>query len=523
MKIRTQIQLTLSALVGLLALLSIASYIALTIVNKLGDSYPESLVPGVQGYAELRYSALQVQLAVYQKDQAAIDRLTQTLIPATKQFMDENPAPGDPFYGNDYVTNGIDEVCEIILVMLNAAQTEDLSQPPSNRFLEASENFNNIGGQADDIIQFIIDGTRGLISDASEKILNFIIGFSVLSIVLGSVAGFWFARKLSLGLDELRHSFSEISQGNLLAKANSSRKDEFGEIATYFNNLASGLSDTISQLATMTATLSELSQRFKVRGQEFLGSAQQTSKETDMLATAMTEMAATSLEVAKNAELTARQAQDASEQAGSARNLISTSVTRSQALQQQMDDISQQVLQLKEKSSAISSVIDVIRGIAEQTNLLALNAAIEAARAGEQGRGFAVVADEVRSLATRTGESTEEITEVIQSLQDTSEATNEQISKGRSDVENNAQAIADIESSLGVILDNIESISEMNQAIATNAQEQSYVAEEMNVNVVRINSLSEDNTHQTQGINSDIDTIDGLVRNVQGLIAKFRF
>ncbi|MDX1343961.1 MAG: HAMP domain-containing methyl-accepting chemotaxis protein, partial [Reinekea sp.] len=361
------------------------------------------------------------------------------------------------------------------------------------------------------------------INGVIANIVRMLVGASVVIISLAVVFGLILTRKLSLGLSSLQLSFRKISDGDLTTKANDSTDDEFGDIARYFNELATTLSSTISQLATMMNTLADLSSRFRESGAQFQERAIQTSDETQQVATAMTEMAATVREVAQNAEETSSQAKEASDQADIARDLVGKTVSSSKDLQQKMSGISGQMLELKEKTASISSVIDVIQGIAEQTNLLALNAAIEAARAGEQGRGFAVVADEVRSLATRTGQSTQEIVDVIKALQSMSETAASNIAQGQDSVESNAESIKNIEGSLLSILDSISTISNMNHQIATNAQEQSHVAEDMNANVVRISDLSEMNAKQTKQINDDIKTIDQLTSQVRQLIAKFQY
>jgi methyl-accepting chemotaxis protein len=203
-------------------------------------------------------------------------------------------------------------------------------------------------------------------------------------------------------------------------------------------------------------------------------------------------------------------------------NLIADFVNEMHNLLDRMNQVSEQVGLLKERTVSISSVVDVIQSIAEQTNLLALNAAIEAARAGEQGRGFAVVADEVRSLATRTGESTQEIVAVINELQKLSEHTTNEIVESRSAVENNVESVTNIESSIATILANIGTISDMNHMVATNATEQSSVAEDMNQNVVRISTLAADNETESRKINDDIIQIDELSHDIKGLVSQFK-
>ncbi|MCJ8312445.1 MAG: methyl-accepting chemotaxis protein [Saccharospirillaceae bacterium] len=522
MRIKTQINAALGIIVGLLIVISIGGYTALNIVKKAGSVYPANLIPGIQNYSNLRYGALSVELAVYQKDAQQIKQLANRLIAPIKTF--EQPSvPGSPFYGDTYLDDNLADIAQKMLAVVTAATKEDLSKPPSAEFKAAAAQLNGLEDKAQELIQYIIDNTTVVINDTISFVIRILAIVAIVAVLLSIVMGTVLTRRMSRSINTLQQSFRQIADGDLTANADDSAKDEFGEIAGYFNILAGNLKTTIGQLSGMMLTLSDLSSRFSQSGEQFRDRAEKTSMETLQVASAMTEMAATIKEVAQNAESTSSKAQEANEQAGAARSQIESSVATSLKLQGQMSGISKQVIELKQKTESISSVIDVIQGIAEQTNLLALNAAIEAARAGEQGRGFAVVADEVRNLATRTAESTQEIVTVINELQSTAESTANQIAEGQQDVEQNAVAIADIETSLTVVLDNINSISSMNHQIATNSKEQSHVAEEMNVNVVRISDLSEQNAAQTAQINDDIHTIDELSKDVNKLILQFKY
>lgn len=521
MKIRTQVVGALGLILTLLIIVSIGGYGSSTVVNKAGSIIPSALIPGIQNYQDLRYKTLDIVVAVYQKDAQRISQLAKELEPRVIEFS--GVKPDSPYYGDKTLEEGLAKIGRSFLDVIYAAQAEDLNSPVSEEFLTVVNEQGSVGPYSDDVIQYLIDQTTNKINSVIDNIIKILSVVSGVSVIIAILLAVYLSRSIGQGISGLRESFSKISGGDLLTKADDQRKDELGEIAGYFNELAQNLKTTISQLAMMMNTLADLSTSFREGGVQFQERAQQTSDETQQVATAMTEMAATIREVAQNAEQTSNQANEATEQAGTARSLIETSVNRSIKLKTQMTGISEQVILLKDKTASISSVIDVIQGIAEQTNLLALNAAIEAARAGEQGRGFAVVADEVRTLANRTAQSTQEIVAVIKSLQTMSQQTAQQIEAGQADVDNNADAIKDIETSLLGILENISSISSMNHQVATNSQEQSHVAEDMNINVVRISDLSEQNALQTEQINRDILTIDELTQQVRILIARFKY
>lgn len=521
MKIKTQVSLSLGGIVLLLIVVAVGGYVATSVVNQAGSILGTSLVPGVQSYNDMRYKTLETAMAAIQGRPDQVEKIAKPLIPRIEEFAEI--APESPFYGDKTLGEGQKYVSDTLLAVVKAAQRQPAGEEPSQELTTALNNLEEMDIRANEIIQYLVDSTIGAINGIIGKITQGLLIASVIAVLIAIAVGLILTRKLNKGLNSLNDSFRLISEGDLTVVADESSKDELADIAGYFNGLAASLKSTIGQLADMMTTLSDLSSRFREGGEQFQNRAIQTSDETQQVATAMTEMAATIREVAQNAESTSEQAQEASHQASGARDLVESSVTNSRRLQGQMTDISGQIMQLKEKTESISSVIDVIQGIAEQTNLLALNAAIEAARAGEQGRGFAVVADEVRTLATRTAQSTEEIVTVIKALQSMSESTSQQITEGRESVEKNAESIAEIESSLAGILENVSTISDMNHQIATNSQEQSHVAEDMNTNVVRISDLSEENTVQTRRINEDISTIDELVRSVRDLIAHFRY
>lgn len=521
MKINTKLNVTLSSIMALFLVVALGGYGSVKVVNIIMLGYPQVLVPAVQNYGDLRYSMQRIALAVFKKDKREITNITTEITPILKEFSETEV--GVAIEDKEYVISKILEIASVMANVIEAANNEDLNFPPSETFNAALADLDNIGKDADALIEGIIEESNGFIDNLISKIVSFLIIISVIAALVSIAIGLLLTRSINQGVAELLSSLKDISNGDLQTTANEQRKDELGDIAKYFNVLAGNLKLTISQLANMMSSLADLSSGFKVSGEQFHVRAQKTSDETSQVATAMTEMAATVKEVATNAETTSEQAKDAKKEADKARTLIETSISRSKKLQQQMSSVSDQIIELKGKTESISSVIDVIRGIAEQTNLLALNAAIEAARAGEQGRGFAVVADEVRNLANRTAESTQEIVTVIHTLQGMAESTAVQISEGQSDVENNAIAISDFEETLQKIIESIGLITENNLLIATTSNEQSKVAEDINHNVIKINDLSEENVEQTEELTKETNKIDDLVLQMKELFKSFNF
>jgi len=221
-------------------------------------------------------------------------------------------------------------------------------------------------------------------------------------------------------------------------------------------------------------------------------------------------MSATVQEVARYAGEAAVAASETTQQADTGRQVVNTAIDSMKMLASEIEQAADVIHKLEEDGVKIGAVLDVMRGIAEQTNLLALNAAIEAARAGEQGRGFAVVADEVRTLASRTQESTREIQEMIESLQSGTEAAVTAMDSSRNQAQNGVEKISIAGDALGTIVNGIIHINDMNTQIASTAEEQSAVAEEINQNVAKISLISETattNAAQTQKASEELSCL----------------
>lgn len=282
------------------------------------------------------------------------------------------------------------------------------------------------------------------------------------------------------------------SDNDFRQRVDASGNDEMTTLAQDFNQLLSDVQGLVSEvnqaLQMLDEATSELAQSTAATSR---GMGQQ-QLESDMVATAVTEMGATIDEIAGNTENTANKAQATNRNASAGMKEVQQTVARISALSADLQQAALVMGELERDSSTIGSVLDVIRGIAEQTNLLALNAAIEAARAGEQGRGFAVVADEVRSLAQRTAESTRQIEQIIQGLQQRTKQIVTAMQNCRQQGEAGVEQAGVASALLGTITDDVTLIMDMTTQIATAIEQQSHVAAEVNKNVIRIRDISED-------------------------------
>jgi methyl-accepting chemotaxis protein len=251
------------------------------------------------------------------------------------------------------------------------------------------------------------------------------------------------------------------------------------------------------------------------------GISQQLS-ETSQVATAMNEMSATVQDVARNAVEAATAAKDADVTFDEGKKVVDRVISAIGELAGEVESAANVIQQLEEESRNIGSVLDVIKSIAEQTNLLALNAAIEAARAGEQGRGFAVVADEVRTLAGRTQESTQEIEEMISRLQSGTDNAVKVMESGKEITQVGVDQAAAAGEALQTINAAVEQISGMNTQIASAAEEQSAVAEEINRSIVSINEVAEQSSIGAQQTAAASDDLAKLAEQLKALVERFK-
>ncbi|KAA8560731.1 Methyl-accepting chemotaxis protein McpQ [Pseudomonas extremaustralis] len=344
----------------------------------------------------------------------------------------------------------------------------------------------------------------------------------VLAFIAAITLGLFINRLISRPIATAVTSARRIADGDLTQAISSSRRDETGQLLNALGDMQSSLKQTIQQIASAADQLASAAEELTAVTDNGSRGLVRQNDEIQQAATAVTEMTSAVEEVARNAVSTSEASQVTSEQATNGRDQARKAVIAINHATNEIDTSTTMVKDLAGQVRDIGKVLDVIRGIAEQTNLLALNAAIEAARAGEQGRGFAVVADEVRALAARTQASTGEIEGMINAVQTSADQAVGAMGKSQAlvnDTQTLAQATGE---ALEQIAEGISQINDRNLVIATASEEQAHVAREVDRNLVNIQDLSTQTAAGAHQTNASTQELSNLATSFNTLVSRFR-
>ena len=368
--------------------------------------------------------------------------------------------------------------------------------------------------------------TQGiLLTEGSDFTLTLMLGFAgMYGLMLVSVI---FGAKLFLlkPLNNTLAMYKDLAEGDgdLTKRLSSSPVGEFNQLANLTNTFVGKVQDEIRKVGDTIINLSATSDQLQTTTHSTREVLMRQQAETDQVATAINEMSATVNEVARNAVNASESAHQADEHSQNGYKVVNETVNVINNLASEVEKAAGVINSLEQHSVSIGQVSDVIRDIAEQTNLLALNAAIEAARAGEQGRGFAVVADEVRALAQRTHDSTAEIQTITEQLQSSASEAVAVMETGQSQANASVQQAVEAGNALEMITSEVAMINDMNTQIASAAEEQGAVSEEINRSVVNIREVSDQTMTEMGSLTDASNDLLGVVSNLKTLIDRFKY
>ncbi|WP_438462998.1 HAMP domain-containing methyl-accepting chemotaxis protein [Marinomonas sp. PE14-40] len=403
-------------------------------------------------------------------------------------------------------------------------------------YLVFQEKGITLANQLSSTMNSINASTAALLNEASQvrqsalteakSAVNLSVSSAVIVIIVSAIIAIlvatWVSRSIRKPLSIVMDVLGKIAEGDFTLRAEIKSKDEFGELSRWVNDLASKLESVIREIRQASVQVAGSAQSGVVTAEQ---SKELMSSQNDMttsVASAMTEMAATVHQVANSAETTLEQVQTVDIKASENRSQMDVNIETIQTLANEIEGSSKVVNELNVYSQDIGKILEVIQDIAEQTNLLALNAAIEAARAGEQGRGFAVVADEVRTLATRTHSSTEEIQKVISRLQQGVKETVSSMTQSQNSAQQSVDKAKEVGQSLQEMQEFVTGIRDLSTQIATAAEQQSAVAQEISVSVHDIAKMSDEASTAADSTAQNSEGLSKLAEQQNTLLSQFK-
>ena len=349
-----------------------------------------------------------------------------------------------------------------------------------------------------------------------------IIIIAAVALVISLLLNRLITRSIMNPVHDLEKLAAGFVEGDLTIRINESTKDEFGKLATHFNMAIANLAQVTSKLQELIIRLSSSSRELAVTAENLHKGAVEQASQTEQSATAVTQISQTIMDVAKNASAAADSSKGASDMAAKGKSVVGKTVRGMYEIAESVKGASSTIGMLKESSNKIGEIVVVIKDISDQTNLLALNAAIEAARAGEQGRGFAVVADEVRKLAERTGTATQEIAGIISLIQNDTEKSFTAMENAQVRVEEELKLTGEASDSLEAIVSASTKGVDMAQMIATATEEQSSAAEDVSHRVETIAEITKRLQLSTADIKQSSDGLATLADELTRMVAWFK-
>ena len=415
--------------------------------------------------------------------------------------------------------NSLTEISAVLEEQLLMA--DSLDSPWQGFFDQLSVAIDKTYALNDSVLDFLDEELSQRLDQKRTQMVLLVVALVVLFLAIGYLyGGFYVSTRTTL--KGFGKTLGQVAAGDMTVRVNVKSQDELGELGQVFNGTVAKIRDLIELVGQTVTEVERQADRVELVSGESSQAVSAQRGQIEQVATAMNQMSATAQEVARSAAAAVGSAQSVNDETVSGRAMVESQVGSIQRLASEIDQSVTVINQLAADSASISQVLDVIKGIAGQTNLLALNAAIEAARAGEAGRGFAVVADEVRTLASRTQQSTGEIQAMIQRLQDGARQAVVAMQQSEGMARQNLQHIGEATAVLGHIVGAVDSINAMNAQIATAAEQQSQVAAEIDQRIVHISGLAERSHGDADLVVEASSQIQAEVRRLNEHLDRFR-
>ncbi len=361
-------------------------------------------------------------------------------------------------------------------------------------------------------------------TSGAQQVASTVIFVSLAVIIAGAIIGWLLANSIVKPLNRVSDMLKDIAQGegDLTKRIQHNSRDELGNLANWFNTFIDKLHDIIFQVADNTEQLASAATEISASAEQLSAGVREQTSQTSQVSSAVEEMTASIIESTKNTTDAAEKAQEAAGKSQEGSRLAADTSSGMQEIVESSSVTSANIEQLAEKATAIGEIIKVIDDIADQTNLLALNAAIEAARAGEQGRGFAVVADEVRKLAERTTKATKEVAETIKGIQVDVGTANNQISESKGIVDKGRSLVEQTGQSLQEIFQSVESVQEMMRLVSSAAEEQSSAAEQISKSVENVDRITKESANGAEQAAAAAEQLNRQADNLRQLVGGFK-